>query len=95
MHKTEKVCLKSNSNSETLIWKFEVRAYKTNPRSTFLQTFVGNDQGQGFRIQFSKKRGASNSKRVIKVEPHSGTFEVRAKKTELRSRSFETFVAND
>ena len=35
--------------------KFEVRAYKTDSRSTFLQTFVGNEQGQGFRIQVRRK----------------------------------------
>ena len=34
--------------------KFEVGADKTDSRSTFLQMFVGNEQGRGFRIQFRR-----------------------------------------
>ena len=49
--------------------KFEVRAHKTDSRSTFLQTFVGNDQGQGFRLQFRRNGAHHTVKEFIKVEP--------------------------
>ena len=60
--------------------KFKVRAYKTETRSTFLQTFVGNDQGQGFRIQFRRNGLHQTVKERLKSNPNLGRLNYVQKK---------------